>query len=252
MEIQQVRALHAISRHGSFGKAAKAMARTQPAITLAIQALERELGTPLMERVGRGSRLTAAGKSLVEATAQFLTGPGNGCPTSSVGCRGAGRARGRQSHGRPLPVAHALRVFYLGQSGCVRRDHSAVSGRRLGHAPPGRDRLRGPVARSAAAGSDLRSDSRSSNVSSFPRSGSVLRTHRPDDVGHERPSDSSCPAGTPGSGRLLEHRLEESGVPLNIAVEAGNWEALKRYVSMGVLASRSFPACASNPTTTPT
>ena len=72
MEIQQVRALHAVSRHGSFSKAAKALARTQPAITLAIQALERELGVPLMERVGRGSRLSAAGKLLVEETSQFL------------------------------------------------------------------------------------------------------------------------------------------------------------------------------------
>src|SRR4029078_9794589 len=48
--LKQLRYLSALSRHGHFGKAAKACAVTQPALSMQIQELEAELGVPLVER----------------------------------------------------------------------------------------------------------------------------------------------------------------------------------------------------------
>jgi LysR family transcriptional regulator, hydrogen peroxide-inducible genes activator len=48
--MKQLRYLSALSQHGHFGKAAKACAVTQPALSMQIQELEAELGVPLVER----------------------------------------------------------------------------------------------------------------------------------------------------------------------------------------------------------
>jgi LysR family hydrogen peroxide-inducible transcriptional activator len=50
LTLKQLRYLSALSRHGHFGKAAKACAVTQPALSMQIQELEAELGVPLVER----------------------------------------------------------------------------------------------------------------------------------------------------------------------------------------------------------
>ena len=48
--LKQLRYLAALEQHGHFGKAAKACAVTQPALSMQIQELEAELGVPLVER----------------------------------------------------------------------------------------------------------------------------------------------------------------------------------------------------------
>src|SRR6185436_16701731 len=48
--LKQLRYLSALSHHRHFGKAAKACAVTQPALSMQIQELEAELGVPLVER----------------------------------------------------------------------------------------------------------------------------------------------------------------------------------------------------------
>src|ERR1051326_6042176 len=50
MTLKQLRYLSALARHGHFGKAAKACAVTQPALSMQIQELEAELGVALVER----------------------------------------------------------------------------------------------------------------------------------------------------------------------------------------------------------
>jgi DNA-binding transcriptional LysR family regulator len=58
--------------HGGFTAAARAVFVSQPAISLAVKELERELGTELFSRVGRGVRLTPAGEALVGPARQAL------------------------------------------------------------------------------------------------------------------------------------------------------------------------------------
>jgi DNA-binding transcriptional LysR family regulator len=52
-----------VARSGSVGAAARLRHRTSSAISQQIRKLERHLGVPLLERAGRGVRLTAAGEA---------------------------------------------------------------------------------------------------------------------------------------------------------------------------------------------
>jgi LysR family hydrogen peroxide-inducible transcriptional activator len=59
--LKQLRYLSALSHHGHFGKAAKACAVSQPALSMQIQELEAELGVALAERRPGGVALTDVG-----------------------------------------------------------------------------------------------------------------------------------------------------------------------------------------------
>ncbi len=67
MEIRQLQSFRAVVREGSFTAAAKKLHMTQPAVSLHIKALEEQLGARLLDRDGRGVRLTPAGSVLLEA-----------------------------------------------------------------------------------------------------------------------------------------------------------------------------------------
>lgn len=59
-------AFRAVVRAGGFSRAAATLHKTQPAISQAVRALEEDVGEKLLLRLGRGVRLTAAGKILLE------------------------------------------------------------------------------------------------------------------------------------------------------------------------------------------
>ncbi|MBB1255925.1 LysR family transcriptional regulator [Streptomyces sp. OF3] len=61
---RRLRTFQEVVRTGSYSAAARSLGYTQPAITQQMKALERELGTALFVRVGRGLRLTEAGETL--------------------------------------------------------------------------------------------------------------------------------------------------------------------------------------------
>lgn len=64
LDLRDLRYFEAIADAGHVGRAARALHRTQPALTGAVRRLEETLGTRLFERAGRGIRLTAAGEAL--------------------------------------------------------------------------------------------------------------------------------------------------------------------------------------------
>ena len=53
MHLKQLTYLRLVVEHGGFAAAARAAGVSQPAITLAMQTLEREWGVPLFEKAGR-------------------------------------------------------------------------------------------------------------------------------------------------------------------------------------------------------
>jgi len=71
LDLQRLRALHAVSVHGTVGAAAAALGYTPSAVSQQIAKLERETRTVLLERQGRGVRLTEQAEQLA-ATAQEL------------------------------------------------------------------------------------------------------------------------------------------------------------------------------------
>lgn len=65
MLLAQLEAFVEIARRGSVSRAAETLFVTQPALTARIKGLERELGTELFVRTGRGVRLTEPGRSFL-------------------------------------------------------------------------------------------------------------------------------------------------------------------------------------------
>ncbi|WP_274563994.1 LysR family transcriptional regulator [Streptomyces spiramyceticus] len=69
---RHIKTFHEVVKTGSYSAAARALGYTQPAITQQMKALERDVGTPLFTRIGRGMRLTEAGEALSRHAAIIL------------------------------------------------------------------------------------------------------------------------------------------------------------------------------------
>tara|TARA_R110001606_G_scaffold1937_23_gene8048 strand:+ start:3821 stop:4768 length:948 start_codon:yes stop_codon:yes gene_type:complete len=72
MNLRRLEQLVALAEEGSFVKAAARSHLSQPALTRAIQGLERELGVQLFDRAHQGVVLTPAGRRLVDRARRVL------------------------------------------------------------------------------------------------------------------------------------------------------------------------------------
>ena len=70
--LDQLRILKAIVREGSFKRAADSLYVTQPAVSLQIQTLEKQLEVPIFDRGGRKAELTEAGQLLLDYCERIL------------------------------------------------------------------------------------------------------------------------------------------------------------------------------------
>jgi len=71
MELNPLQVFLMVATEGSFSRAAEKMLRTQPAVSLALQRLELELGEKLIDRSGKELLLTDAGRSALEFARRF-------------------------------------------------------------------------------------------------------------------------------------------------------------------------------------
>jgi DNA-binding transcriptional LysR family regulator len=71
--LDQLRILKAIAEEGSFKRAADSLYVSQPAVSLQVQNLERQLDVPLFDRGGRRAQLTEAGHLLLSYGEKVLT-----------------------------------------------------------------------------------------------------------------------------------------------------------------------------------
>lgn len=69
---QQLKLFEAVSRLGSFTRAAEELFLTQPAVSIQVKRLEAQVGMPLFEQVGKKSFPTTAGKTMYEASVDIL------------------------------------------------------------------------------------------------------------------------------------------------------------------------------------
>jgi DNA-binding transcriptional LysR family regulator len=72
MEFRHLRTFETIAQLMSFNRAAQALHCTQSTVSAQIKALERDLGVPVFERLGRRITLTAAGEELLHHTRRLF------------------------------------------------------------------------------------------------------------------------------------------------------------------------------------
>src|SRR5881296_3775811 len=72
LDVTRLRVLDAVSRLGSVTAAAREMGYSQPSISHHLARLEAETGAQLLQRVGRGIRLTQAGHLLADRAAEII------------------------------------------------------------------------------------------------------------------------------------------------------------------------------------
>jgi DNA-binding transcriptional LysR family regulator len=72
LDVTRLRVLVAVARYGSVTAAARALNYAQPSVSHHLARLEAETGTKLIQRAGRGIRLTDAGRLLAERGAEVI------------------------------------------------------------------------------------------------------------------------------------------------------------------------------------
>jgi DNA-binding transcriptional LysR family regulator len=72
LDVTRLRVIDAVARHGSVTAAARELHYSQPSVSHHLARLETETGAQLLQRVGRGIRLTPAGQLLADRAAEIL------------------------------------------------------------------------------------------------------------------------------------------------------------------------------------
>src|SRR5687768_7436391 len=87
LSLTHLKVLEAVARHGSVTEAARELHYSQPSVSHHLGRLEADIGAKLVQRVGRGIRLTPEGELLAQRATEIL-----GRLAARVGLR-AGRVR---------------------------------------------------------------------------------------------------------------------------------------------------------------
>src|SRR3954469_5976706 len=72
LDIARLRVIDAVARHGSVTAAARELHYSQPSVSHHLARLEAESGAQLLQRAGRGIRLTPAGRLLADRAAEII------------------------------------------------------------------------------------------------------------------------------------------------------------------------------------
>src|ERR1700710_3076491 len=72
LDLRRLRLLHELQERGTIAAVADALRYTPSAVSQQLAVLEREAGVPLLERAGRGVRLTAAARVLAGPAGALL------------------------------------------------------------------------------------------------------------------------------------------------------------------------------------
>src|SRR3954449_323253 len=72
LDLTRLRVIDAVARHTSVTAAARELSYSQPSVSHHLARLEAETGAQLMQRAGRGIRLTQAGQLLADRAAEII------------------------------------------------------------------------------------------------------------------------------------------------------------------------------------
>lgn len=236
MEIQQARVFLAVAREGSFSAAARRLYRTQPTVTMAVQKLEREVGARLFERVGHGVRLTRAGRLFMESVGPLVEQWDRTSRRLQESADGVLRGPVRVGAGE-------AGILYLlpGPIRSFLRRHPRVDVV-IRHRPADETLA---MLRQGEIDFALRAlPEPPADMTYFPfRTADRLVIAPPSHPIHKTKSLtlevlSRHPFILPWPGsatrKLIEGLFAERGLPLHVSLEAGGWEAIKRYAGLGL------------------
>lgn len=234
--LKPLRAFCQAARLGSVSRAAEALFLSQPAVSLQLQALERDFGLALFERVGRRLTLTREGAALYELARPLIEG--------LDGLEGEFRNRLKGFEGGELHVAAgSSTILYLLPPlvQAFRASHPKVQ--LVLHNVTGKDGL--ALLRSdavdLAVGSmlDVPTDLSYAPVYSFDpmlimAKGHPLASKSPLKLEDLSPHGLILPPKRLTTWRLVDLVFQQRRVPYTVALEVGGWEVIKQYVAMGL------------------
>lgn len=234
--IKPLRAFCQVARLGSVSRAAEALFVSQPAVTLQLQALARDVGVPLLERSGRRLSLTREGEVLYELARPLIEG--------LDGLDASFRERLRGLEGGELHIAAGSSTILYLLPPLVKAFRTAYPQVHLElHNVTGLDGL-----------ALLRSDAADFAVGSMldvPRDLDYAPVYRFDAVLIAPPDHPLAtkpelrledlspyglilPPRRLTTYRLVDLVFQQNRVPYTVALEVGGWEVIKQYVAMGL------------------
>ncbi len=236
MELQQVRSFVEVARQKNFSKAASKLFRTQPSVTAAVQALEKEVGASLFERSSRGVRLTPAGRLFLESVGPLLQSWEAAPNALREAVDGTMQGPVRVGAGEAAVLyllPHAIRRFLNKNPKVEVVVRHQVAEETLAMLREGE--LDFGVRSLASVPADmldlpfLTCD----RVLICPRNHPVARRRH---LTLEALSEYRfvLPWKQSTTRKLIERAFEERGLPCDLALEAGGWEIIKRYVALGL------------------
>lgn len=234
--LKQLRAFCHAAQAGSISKAAEQLFLSQPSVSLQIQALERELETTLFERRGPQIRLTPQGAILFEIARPMVRGIDNLSETFAALC-------GNLQIGELNIAAGESTILYI-LPDPIRQFADSYPGVQLKlHNVTGRDGLAMLRADEAdfAVGSMLEvpSDIDYHPIFNFTPLLITALDHplaKKKNVSLEdiSPYGLILPPRHLTTWRLVDLVFQQNNVNYKVALEAGGWEVIKKYVELGL------------------
>ena len=234
--LKPLRAFCQVARLGSVSRAAEALYLSQPAVTLQLQALERELGVRLLERSGKRLTPTREGELLYEMAKPLVEG------LDGLAASFREQVRGLDA-GELNVAAGSSTILYLlpGIVDAFRQRHADV---RLSlhnvTGASGLDLLRSDAV-DLAVGSmlDVPADLSYAPVYRFEPMLIMPPEHPLADKPDLKLEDLSpygliLPPKRLTTYRLVDLVFQQNRVPYTVALEVGGWEVIKQYVAMGL------------------
>ena len=234
--LKPLRAFCQTARLGSVSRAAEALFLSQPAVTLQLQALERDLGVRLLERSGRRLTLTREGQELYELARPLVEG--------LDGLDGAFRSRVRGLDAGELHVAAgSSTILYLLPKIVAAFRAAQPQVRLILHnvtGAGGLDLLRSDAV-DLAVGSmlDVPADLSYAPVYRFEPMLITPPDHPLTALPELALQDLSpygliLPPQRLTTYRMVDLVFQRNRVPYTVALEVGGWEVIKQYVAMGL------------------
>jgi DNA-binding transcriptional LysR family regulator len=232
--LKPLRAFCQVARLGSVSRAAEALYLSQPAVTLQLQALERELGVRLLERSGRRQVPTREGEALYALARPLVEG------IDGLDVAFHEQVRGLDAGDLDIAAGSSTILYLLPGIVEAFRERDPDVRLRLHNVTgaSGLDLLRSDAV-DFAVGSMLEvpADLDYAPVYSFEPMLIMPRGHPLADKPELKLQDLSpygliLPPRRLTTYRLVDLVFQRNRVPYTVALEVGGWEVIKQYVAM--------------------